>query len=778
MDNTFGVLLCAYGKVGYGYAAFNKAASIRFYSPTMPITLITDGHAISHLSDHHKAIFTNIIVTGEAVTDPGGFKIGIYPHLPYDYTLFLDVDGLCLQPIEPLIERLIAEYVANPDTHFYRTHVYAMYDSSSPVDMPMMYWARRDVIWDTYGFTEEHQLPATQSSIQFIAKCTQAENFYKALNNNYHKDYIPLEALKHRWGGTQPDELYLNITLAQFGINPAIGEVMWFGDNGNRHPHQLKGEYYFLSLFGVRKRIKSQFVTFYDRSLVPLLRSLGYDNHYFKSHAIFRDKHANTFISPKKAERDKAVAEAPLQLQADRTAWVSQPGKKTIHLFTTYYTASSSKRQEELDKCLRRNVDNPYITRVYLLSECEAPFTHPKLEVLPTGGRITMRTAVEFANLNAGELNIVCNSDIYMDNTIGMAQDVSMQGRVMCLSRWEELPGGQLRHYSYEYSQDTWVWAGQLNLTGGEYQFGLLGCDNKFAYDVHTSGYEVFNPSRHIKTIHVHLSNVRNYSEATRLPRPYKNVPPCALEPMPQPPVAPLPKLLINQPGKVGDILKVLPIAYQYHQQGYEVHWLCPTQYHRLFEYVSYVKPVGAVREAYDKVIDISFGLDVNAPVHKQWQAQRHALNSFITLKYQIAGIPVTECYSLRFKPNMQRQQALMEALGIAGGGPYILAHTNSDYGTPITITSVLPVIQFKPVGDYTIFDWAGVVLNAKEVHCIDSSLVNFADVVPTTGQLHYYITDRVPHKSDRTLLQKDWIIHNLLISNADAEPTLESQIL
>lgn len=528
MPKTAGYLLCAWGKVGYGYAAFNAGASIRFYSPDAAITLITDGHAIAHLSDQHKAVFSDIIVTGEAVTDPGGFKTSLYDRLPYDYTLYLDVDVLCVQPLEPLMERLIAEFEADPYGKYYRTHIYDWYDENSPVDMPMMYWARRDVIWDTYGFTNE-KFPATQSSIQFIAKSPQAENFYKMLNHIYVNDYIPLESLKHKWGGTQPDELYLNVTIAKLGIDPQIGKVMWFCDNGNLKPHQAKLEYFLFSYFGVRKRIKALYVTYYDQSITKMFRTLGFTR-VFKSHSIFAHKHANTFVSPRKAERDKMIAEAPLAVKAASEVWESELGKRTIHLFTTYYKATTAARQYELNACIIKNCENPFISKVFVLCENIIPeYTHRKLTAVLIG-RQTMKEVVDFANQNSGDINIMCNSDIYCNESIGMVQDLNIPGRVLCLSRWEQLANGSLKHYSYEYSQDTWIWEGQLKINGGDYRFGLLGCDNKFAHDVWASGYEIFNPSRHIKTIHVHLSNVRNYSEASRLPRPYRNVPVCMID--------------------------------------------------------------------------------------------------------------------------------------------------------------------------------------------------------------------------------------------------------
>lgn len=763
MSKTAGILLCAWGKVGYGYAAFNMAASIRNLSPALPIALITDGHAIAHLSAEHKTVFSDIIVTG-TVDDPGGFKANIYHRLPYDYTLYLDVDGLAINSVEPLLSKLISDYENDPETKYYRVHVYDWYDQNSPVDMPMMYWARRDDIWNHYGFTTE-RFPATQSSIQFIAKCDKAENFYKQLNHIYHNDCLPLESLKHQWGGSQPDELYLNVNIAKHGIDPHIGDVMWFCDNKSKAVFQLTNEgYTFISYFGVRQKIKAQFVNYYDREIPLMIRRMGFRFAAYKSHDIFSDKHANKFVSPRSKERMSLIHGAPLQLKADQEIYSATPGKKQIHLFTTYYQAANKARQDEIDECLKQNLNSPYIAKVFAISECDVPFTHEKLTVIKTAGRISMAGAVKIANENTGEINILCNSDIHVNDTIGQVQDVNLNNAVLCLSRWEQQPNGSLKHYNYEYSQDSWIWAGKLNIKGGDYNFGLLGCDNKFAHDLFDSGLTVYNPSRSIKTIHLHLSGVRHYSEATRLPRPYRNVPVVSLSGVPKIESTEKKKLLIHQPGKVGDILICLPIAKHYHDLGFEVHWMCPVSYHNLFKYVDYAVPVEKTdTRGFTKIIDLSFGIYQNTRLHQWWTRNRHNFPSFVHAKYHLAEVDVNKSRLLEYNRNIENENALFDTLIGSDDSDYILIHDNSDYGTPISVDSDSRIIRFEKIKEYSIFDWRKVIEKASEIHCIDSSLCNFVDAIKPSGKLFYYKTDRVPLQSDETILTANWERINML---------------
>ncbi len=132
-------------------------------------------------------------------------------------------------------------------------------------------------------------------------------------------------------------------------------------------------------------------------------------------------------------------------------------------------------------------------------------------------------------------------------------------------------------------------------------------------------------------------------------------------------------KLLIHQPGKVGDIICCLPIAEHYSKQGWVVEWLCPNQYHSLFNYVDYAKPVATQDNQYDKIIDLSFGIITNSDVHRLWIRQKNRLKSFVELKYQIAGVPLLALRNLNYTRNHELENAIFNHLGLDNGGDYIL---------------------------------------------------------------------------------------------------------
>lgn len=217
--------------------------------------------------------------------------------------------------------------------------------------------------------------------------------------------------------------------------------------------------------------------------------------------------------------------------------------------------------------------------------------------------------------------------------------------------------------------------------------------------------------------------------------------------------------ILIKQPGKTGDIIKCLPIAFAYAAKGYEVYWECPKQYHHMFHhYIDYVHPTEKYNGPPPITIDMSFGLNTKSAVHKIWMSRRLELDSFVTLKYELAGVPVSECHNLNYKRNGSLEDYLFYYLGLDDCPNYVLIHNNSDYGTPISVVTQKHMVRFTPIRGFSIWDWRRVIENAEEIHCIDSSLANFVDAIkPTKPRLHYYITDRVPMQSDRTLLQMNW---------------------
>lgn len=216
-------------------------------------------------------------------------------------------------------------------------------------------------------------------------------------------------------------------------------------------------------------------------------------------------------------------------------------------------------------------------------------------------------------------------------------------------------------------------------------------------------------------------------------------------------------KLLIDQPGRSGDILICLPIA-EWFSEDYQVDWLCPKEYHPLFNRIDYCKPVDKINLEYDVTIDMSFGIRQGTDLHKWWIETRERWQSFVILKYIIAGVPLFQRWQLSWKRDFDKESSLYSKIVEKYGEDYSVVQEKT-HDCQITIPAENKVL-FEPIEDYTVFDWFTVLTYAKEIHCIDSLLCNFVDVssVFTRIPKYYYLTAKTPNIWDRTLLINNWV--------------------
>jgi hypothetical protein len=296
---TKGIVLLAFGKRGYGFAAYNLAYSIRAFNKSIPITVYKDDIAFSQVEPEKMSVFTTVkdlpneLMYNNGFFDPGFTKVNLYDLLPYDLNLYLDVDALCLKDIGPLFEIMEKKCAANG--YFY-THIIAKHTIDQGRDFKSMQWAWADDIWKHFNLKQDDTFYATNSSYQIVRKGKQAEKFYDQIKKNYANP-IPVEKLRMKWGGGQPDELYMNAALCQLKI-PAEMEtdVMFFGGDLKHTFTEIENKFYFLSMYGAGfanvSTTKLKFREWYDRLLMAHFKKER-KSHIYKSQYIMADKHPN-----------------------------------------------------------------------------------------------------------------------------------------------------------------------------------------------------------------------------------------------------------------------------------------------------------------------------------------------------------------------------------------------------------------------------------------------------------------------------------------------------
>ncbi len=229
--------------------------------------------------------------------------------------------------------------------------------------------------------------------------------------------------------------------------------------------------------------------------------------------------------------------------------------------------------------------------------------------------------------------------------------------------------------------------------------------------------------------------------------------------------------LLIVQPGRLGDIIICLPIAEYYHKNGYTIYWPILSQYANTFVNIDYVnaipiKNIGIEKvvsniykstKNYSKIIDLSFGFEHSA-LNQWWEEEYKKNISFVKYKYQLAKVEEQNRWKLSWNRNIEKENELFQQLDL--NTPYFLVHTQThNFKLPLDIEN--KCVHFNQIGNFNIFDWYKVIVNATEIHCIDSSLANFIETLPEAHHIKkvLYLSHRTNQKSEHSIYTNNWII-------------------
>jgi hypothetical protein len=207
-----------------------------------------------------------------------------------------------------------------------------------------------------------------------------------------------------------------------------------------------------------------------------------------------------------------------------------------INLFISIYFESNPQRSNEIISCLKSNLDNEYISNVYVLKEGNFTFEiyNNKLNIINISNRPKFRDFFDIINsiTTKDDINILANNDIFFNNTIKLTYKYLSHNKCFALSRWD-LINEIYRINTVSSSQDSWIFKGFIKeeINADFYQ-GIWGCDNKLAYEIKRCGYKIMNPAFSIQSFHVHSSNKRNYRQHLELEGPFHDIIPDSFDPI------------------------------------------------------------------------------------------------------------------------------------------------------------------------------------------------------------------------------------------------------
>jgi len=198
-----------------------------------------------------------------------------------------------------------------------------------------------------------------------------------------------------------------------------------------------------------------------------------------------------------------------------------------LRLYTSFFIHPDRSRQAEYETCIR---GNSFLEQhVFVDTDKAEEWVRNNV---PTAFIHKQSTGIQsfkemFSCAEDGYINIVANADILLNETIFRLKYFDLENTFLCIGRWEEDPLSKRIFPSMDRgSQDTWVWKNRIrNPESLDFNFGTPGCDNKLAYEMHSQGYKVANPSLDIISVHKHLTNIRSYPPLASLP-PYATVVP------------------------------------------------------------------------------------------------------------------------------------------------------------------------------------------------------------------------------------------------------------
>lgn len=217
-------------------------------------------------------------------------------------------------------------------------------------------------------------------------------------------------------------------------------------------------------------------------------------------------------------------------------------GEKTetkINLFIQFFIHPNKERQNELKICLKMNVINPYINRIFLLNEIDTLYTteelgceSEKILQFPMGRRMMYSDIIRYVEvLNIDGYIIIANSDIFFDETVEniLKSDMNMKQSVMCQLRYDYdgTPTGIKIFGPRSDSQDTWIYHKKWNnmlykyIKAFNFNLGKPGCDNHITYLFKICGFSLINDPQLVHTLHYHTTQIRNYTQAEVIKPPY-----------------------------------------------------------------------------------------------------------------------------------------------------------------------------------------------------------------------------------------------------------------
>ena len=284
-----GIILCAFGARGYGFTAVNLAMTIKKHSPDIPIHLVCEKKTMDQIPHDYMQWFDIVEYCERNVDEPGAQKWIWMMQSDFEWTLFLDVDAICIGDITPWMDALI-EKMESTGTHISTQcmGVGKLGDDGISYDL----WMDHSNVEKYFGYKPGTPWITTQTSWVLFDNSIDAIRFNAGVVARMN--FVHISQLKNRWGKFIPDELGVSLTIPALmdSFCPHTSDDFIFFGNTYKELNEIKSKYKIISMYGNgggNSLVKPYIFEFIDRYLIEQYRSHNL-NHIFKTHYIMTDK--------------------------------------------------------------------------------------------------------------------------------------------------------------------------------------------------------------------------------------------------------------------------------------------------------------------------------------------------------------------------------------------------------------------------------------------------------------------------------------------------------
>lgn len=278
-----GIVLLAVGNKYYAQWAYNMAVSIRYHSPDVPIQLVYSEGILHGIEDSVFDVKTKMRLEDyfESKIAPQRAKLSLYKYLAFDESLYLDVDGLVVKDIKPLLNQ--------NEIYHCQTARYLKYDDKF-VNKAWT-WAEPKVTYEHFNIEKDVSFPQLETGIQYFKRGEKLNNLFNLALSLYCNP-IPYDKLRIKWGRSQPDELYIGAACALLGHNPEMGKPslhMTYKDKLENEA-DISKNYYVFGLWGNKALNHHRLINYYDRLVKKYSKEVMGKESIFYSDMLLRNK--------------------------------------------------------------------------------------------------------------------------------------------------------------------------------------------------------------------------------------------------------------------------------------------------------------------------------------------------------------------------------------------------------------------------------------------------------------------------------------------------------